>query len=105
VNRRYRISRQANVDLDAIADEIGATSVASANLVLDKLLETFRLLASNPNIGTLREDIADGLRMFAPSDPADSYVIFFYPIENGIEISDVIHGARDWINVRLYRPR
>ena len=99
MRRRYRISDQANEDLDSIADDIGAQSPASANNVLDGLLEAFRLLADHSELGTLRADIAPGLRMFTPPKPAASYVILFYPIENGIEVSNVIHSARDWINL------
>jgi hypothetical protein len=43
-----------------------------------------------------RDDFALGLRMF--TRPNRLQVTFFYPpIENGIEVSDVIHGARDAI--------
>ena len=99
MSQRFRISHQADADLDHIVRTIGSESSASANDVLDKLYETFLLLASHPEIGTAREDLSQNIRMFSPAKPASSYVIFYYTITEGIEISDVIHGARDWLKL------
>jgi hypothetical protein len=37
--------------------------------------------------------------MFVPRRPAASFVVFYYPLHNGIEVSDVIHAAQDWIGM------
>jgi toxin ParE1/3/4 len=50
-------------------------------------------------MGSLREDLYPNLRMFVAKKPAQNYVVFFYPIPDGIEVSDVIHGARDWVGM------
>ncbi len=105
MTRRLRISRQADADLDEIAETIGADNPVAAVDVLDKLQATFWLLAEHPEIGTLREDIAANIRMFSPSKPASSYIIFYYPLPDGVEISDVIHGARDWLDLFKGRER
>ena len=63
------------------------------------LQETFLLLAQFPELGTVREDLAPNVRMFAPRKPASNYLVFFYPLANGVEISDVIHGSRDWLEL------
>lgn len=99
MSRRFRVSRQADADLDEIALNIGADNPSAAIDVLDKLHETFLLLAEHPEIGTLREDLVPRIRMFCPTKPASSYIIFYYPLPDGIEISDVIHGARDWLGL------
>jgi toxin ParE1/3/4 len=92
----YRLSRQADRDLDAIADYIADFNPAAAYDVLDKLHDTFAFLASNPEVGTLREDLRPSLRVFTPERPAHNYVVFFQPRADGMEVITVIHGARDW---------
>ena len=44
-----------------------------------------------PEIGRPREDLAARLRSF----PVGSYIIFYRPMEYGVEIARVLHGARD----------
>ena len=95
-NKTYRLSNQAIQDLRDIADHIGADNRSAAERVLDTLLASFELLAENPEAGTLRDDLRRTIRMFVPKSPAGNYIIFYYSIPNGIEISDVIHAKRDW---------
>jgi len=96
---RVRLSRQADGDLDEIASTLGAENLSAAISVLGILEDTFLLLAKNPLIGVAREDLATNIRMFSPKKPADSYIVFYYPFPDGVEISDVIHGARDWLSM------
>ena len=42
-------------------------------------------------IGRMRDDLQPDLRSFA----AGSYLIFYRPIDDGIEVVRVLHGARD----------
>jgi toxin ParE1/3/4 len=95
----YRLSRQADRDLDGIADYIADDNPAAAFDVLDTLHNTFAFLAKNPEAGTLREDLRPRLRIFSAGRPAHHYVIFYYPRADGIEVVSVIHGAQDWIAV------
>jgi toxin ParE1/3/4 len=44
-----------------------------------------------PFMGQARFDLAPGLRMF----PVGNYLIFFRPIEGGIEVIRVLHGKRN----------
>jgi toxin ParE1/3/4 len=53
-------------------------------------------LAEHPETGTLREDLRPNLRVFSPRKPAHNYLVFFYPIDDGIEVNTVVHGARDY---------
>jgi toxin ParE1/3/4 len=43
-------------------------------------------------LGELRGDLRPDLRIFA----ADNYIILYYPLPDGVEIADVIHGARNY---------
>jgi plasmid stabilization system protein ParE len=97
--RKFRLSHQAKEDLGGIADFLGERSPRAAQRVLDTLLDTFEHLAANPLMGMARDDLHAGLRMFVPRHPADHIVIFYYPLANGIEVSDVIHAARDWLGM------
>lgn len=62
-----------------------------ADAFVDRLNRQFRLLAKEPMIGRARDELAPGLR----SIPLGRYVIFYQPIDNGIEVVRVLHGARD----------
>ena len=91
---RYRLASAAEADLDEIAD-----GPSNAVAILEALHSTFQVLADHPNVGTLREDLLPGIRVFSPPRPANDYVVFFYPMSGGIEVANVIHGSRDWITM------
>src|SRR5438094_9274846 len=97
---RYRLSRQAYTDLDAIWDYVGIEKnrPAAARRVIAQLFETFDKLAEHPELGTRRDDLRPNLRVFCPRKPAQNYLVFFYPLDAGIEINTVIHAARDYPN-------
>lgn len=95
-NRRYRISRRAHADLQGIASYIGARNPAAADRVIDALLGSFSTLADSPEIGTKRDDLRSGVRVYSPPRPAQNYVVLFYLSDDGMEIAAVVHGARNW---------
>ncbi len=91
---RYRLSIEADANLEEIAEErTGAVAI------LEALHSTFQVLADHPGVGTFREDLLAGIRVFSPPRPANDYVVFFYPLPKGVEIAAVIHGSRDWITM------
>ncbi len=49
------------------------------------------MLASNPGMGRKRDSLVPNLRSF----PVVNYLIFYRPINQGIEAILVLHGARD----------
>lgn len=98
-SRRYRISHRAREDLDNIAVYLSAKNSDAAGRVLLELQASFQALARNPDIGTRRDDLHPNIRIFVPSRPASNYVVFYYPRPDGIEVSDIIHAARDWIGM------
>ena len=89
---RYRIARAAQGDLDEIWCHIGSFDVRAADRWLDAVERRFTVLAKQPHAGQSRPDLAPELRFL----PVGNYLIFYRPIENGVEIARVIHGARDY---------
>src|SRR5437867_2689872 len=88
---QIRVSRQAEADLQEIWLYLAHRSEQAADRLMSTVSRTFEMLAVFPGIGQSSEDLAPGLR----SSPVGSYVIFYRPIEDGIEVFRVIHGARD----------
>ena len=88
----YRIARAAQGDLDEIWCHIGSFDVRAADHWLDAVEQRFRMLAMQPRAGQARPDLAPDLRFL----PVGNYLIFHRPIEDGVEIVRVIHGARDY---------
>lgn len=88
---RLRLSRQADADLDEIAEYIADRSPSAAQRQLETLYEKFILLAAHPLLGESCENLSPSLRAFT----AGSYVIFYAPLDDGIEVARVIHASRD----------
>src|SRR5262245_48437702 len=86
----YRIARRAANDLDAIWFFIAQRNPAAADRFLDRLYKAFVSLAHAPRIGASHFHFADKLRMF----PVREYLIFYRPIDDGVEIVRVLHGKR-----------
>ena len=82
---------QAEEDLFEIWDHIAADSLIAADRFIEDVDEKLHLLAEQPLIGRTREELAPNLRSF----PAGNYVIFYRPIENGVEIARVLEGHQD----------
>lgn len=95
---RLHVSDEARSNMAAIADWIRRDRPAAARRVGQKLRNTFRFLAQNPDAGERREDIRRGIRVFVPGAPASRYLIFYQvDDEQGVvEISAVVDGSRDW---------
>ena len=84
-------SPRARSDLAEIWEYISEDSDVRADAFIDAIDKKFRALAERPMMGRAREELASGLRSF----PVGRYVIFYRPLEAGIEIIRVLHGARD----------
>ena len=70
---------------------IAEDNVTAADDFLGELDDTARMLAEHPDAGAPRPDVAEGLRSFAHGN----YVIFYRATVKGIQVTRVIHGARD----------
>ena len=81
----------ARQDLSDICDYIARDKpIAAANWV-EKIEEKCKLIATTPEFGERRPEYGTQIR----SSVIGRYVIFFRPIENGIEVLRVIAGDRD----------
>jgi len=87
----YRVSAAARSDLDEIWVYIAEDNPDAADRFICALVSRFPMLASMPEIGRQREELSAHLRSF----PVGNYIIFYRPMEGGIEIARVLHGARD----------
>jgi toxin ParE1/3/4 len=83
---------EATADLDGIWDYIARDNPVAADRVIDELNDSFVLLADNPEIGELQLHLADGVyRRFI----CRNCVIYYRPLEDGVVLVRVLHGARD----------
>jgi toxin ParE1/3/4 len=87
---------EADDDLEGIVDYIARDKPTVAREWLVKVRATCQMLAENPQVGEVREGFGvPGCRSFS----IGNYVVFFRPVDEGIEISRVIHGSRDMRNI------
>ena len=67
------------------------TEVERAQNFLRLIEEKCKLLAQFPEMGRTRHEFIISLRSF----PVKNYIVFYLPVENGIEILRVLHASRD----------
>ncbi len=82
---------RAQDDITDIWGYIAEDSEPQADAFVDRLDEKFQLLARQPGLGRVREELAAGLRSF----PVGRYVIFYEPVPDGIAVVRVLHSGRD----------
>ncbi len=58
---------------------------------VDRILTCGEMLSKNPLTGRARNDIAPGCRSFVKRN----YILYYTPLEIGIELMRVAHGMRD----------
>lgn len=99
---RYVVSPEAREDLKKISRFIAKERHApqGARRLCSIFLEQFRLLALQPLLGELREDLGEDVRQWTVRD----YAVFYESADNGVHILQVIHGARDIPAVFRHRP-
>lgn len=56
-----------------------------------KLYAKLEILAQNPYIGRIRDELLPELRSF----PFRNYLIFYFPLTNGIDVVRILYGRRD----------
>ena len=84
-------TRESRRDYDEIWGYVAARDLTAADRLVDHFDATLKIIAFAPNIGRKVEELAPNLRSF----PIGSYLIFYRPIEDGIQLIRVVHGARD----------
>lgn len=81
----------AETDLDEIWWHIAQDNPINADRFLDRIQDSCHTLADYPHMGVKRDELKPGLR----SHPVGNYLIFYFPLTDGIEIVRVLHGSRD----------
>ncbi len=96
MNSICRFTVPASRDLERIIDYIADRSnFDSAELFLDRVNEKCTMLSRFPSMGRKRDELMPDVRSF----PVDDYLIFYSPIEGGVEILRVVSGYRDLDNL------
>ena len=90
MNRRI-LSREAERDLRNIHEFIADRNPAAADRIIRHLELGISLLFDNPAMGRERPELADNLRSFLVA----GYIIYYYPMAAGIEVSRIAHGSMD----------
>lgn len=88
-----RVNRRplAEADILEIWSYIAEDSLAAADLWMERLDEQFKLLAARPMMGRSRDEVVPGVRSFA----FGRYSVFYVPLDDGVDVVRVLHGARD----------
>lgn len=81
----------AGAGLDDIWLFIARDSPVQADKVPTAIHRTRNMLADEPRVGRMREDIAGQTRSFNVC----SYLISYRPKDDGVMIDRVLHGSRD----------
>jgi len=90
----FRLTARAEADLDEIDDHVASEfGEAVAERVIDRLFETFELLADNPRMGRPRPEWAPEDIHFFPVSGTPSVII--YRSRDALEVLRVWHGRRD----------
>jgi len=87
----YRLTPEASRDLEEIADFLAEDDAFAAARLVDAIEEKCRALAAMPGMGRARDEFAPGLR----SSLSGRYLVFFRPVDDGIQVIRIVHGSRD----------
>jgi toxin ParE1/3/4 len=86
-----RYTRAAERDLIDIHAYIAERSPASATRLLNRIDATCQMLAEQPGLGSRRDYIREGMRLWTMG----VYLILYRIQAEGVEIVRVVHGRRD----------
>jgi plasmid stabilization system protein ParE len=90
--KQYQLTPSAAGDLDAIYEHIAQDNLSAAGRMLQRFTEAFRMLADQPGMGHLREDLTDEPFRFWS---VGAYIVIYRPSTDPLEILRVVHGSRD----------
>jgi toxin ParE1/3/4 len=84
----------AEEDLRQIVHYIGVEQHRpdTARNVAMKIKDECGRFAASPLAGETRDDILPGIRIFT----VRPYVVLYFPLDDGIQVARIIHGARDF---------
>ena len=91
----YRLSALAERDLEDVWSYVAEdASPATADRLIDAIIDRFELLTEQPRMGRLRPEFGAGVRSFT----VENHVIY-YRHDKDVLIARVLHGRRDQIAV------
>jgi toxin ParE1/3/4 len=94
---RFILSEFVEPELSAIWDYIAIDNLDAADRFLEAAYGTFQELARMPGMGRTRsfpQARLHNLRSFRVRG-FENYLIFYSPIQDGVEVFHVVHGARE----------
>lgn len=89
---RFRVSPQARLDVRDICGWVASENFDAALRLLGRFDSAFRKLERMPGLGHTRRDLADRRHRFWP---VGSYLIVYLVLDERVEVSRVIHAARN----------
>lgn len=89
------ISATAVEDLKDIWDYLAQRNETAAGKLIKEIKEKFILLRDNPLVGREQNKYLVGLKSFVVKD----YLIFYLPIDDGIDVLRILHSSRDIGNI------
>ncbi|MGC2162624.1 MAG: type II toxin-antitoxin system RelE/ParE family toxin [Silvibacterium sp.] len=89
----YRLTHLANADIDHIWESIARDNPDAADRVVYEIYEQVRLLASFPEAGHIREDLAAGRPLLFL--PAGKYMIAYLAHSHPLVVIRILHAARN----------
>lgn len=84
-------TRASRSDYDEIWSYLAVRDLSAADRLIDQFDATLEVIASTPRMGRKVEELAPNLRSF----PVGNYLIFYRPLEDGMQLIRLLHGARD----------
>jgi len=93
---KVRIRPEATEDLEKIVAYLDTQSEDAGDRFLARFFEAAEMLGTMPRMGAVRRARGrlKGLRSW-PLSKFDKYLVFYLPVDTGIEVVRVLHGARD----------
>ena len=88
---RCILAPSARLDLKEISRYIIRFNPGAARKFNKKIIRQCKQLANFPNMGQSCDNFANGLRSF----PVEDYLIFYRPIDGGVEVARIVSGYRD----------
>jgi toxin ParE1/3/4 len=88
---RVRFTKPAINDLSEIGSHIAKDNERISREFIARIKDKCYSISSSPYMGRQRDDYGPEVRSF----PFGNYVIFYKPINPGIAILHILHGARN----------
>lgn len=86
------LTRRAKLDLAEIWEYIAANNLTAANQVVQRFGNAFGRIAHMPSLGEVYPGSLPGTRFLT----SGAYVIVYILQHDRVQISRVLHSARDW---------